>query len=644
MQERPNRFYKKRPNRFTREEKILLNKRLEFMAIALVLSLVAAACSSGGDGGDGGGGGATAGDVKKGGTFRSEFTSFEFTGGLDPTGEYLSFSFALHSNLMHRNLINYKHIAGAAGNELVPDLAEEMPQISEDGLTYTFDIKKGIKWAPPVDREIVCDDFAYEFGRIDVASVVAQYGSYYDGTIVGMDEPTDGPLKVPSGVKCLNDKKIEFTLTKPTGDFLYRLAMPAAAPMPEEVAKCFTKAGEYGRYQVSSGPYMLEGLDDLDISSCNSMKPVSGYEPGKTLTLVRNPNYDPATDSPEVRENLPDTFEFAVNTNEKDIFNKIEAGELEDTSEGPPGELLRKYSTDPELKENLHINSGDRTWYMTMNLVIPPFDDIHVRKAANLVLDKEAIRRAWGGELTGEIATHILPPDVTGGHPDSTEYAPYNEGFSGDVEAAKEEMKQSKYDSDGDGVCDAPECENILHVTRGESPFSEMVPIIEDNFGDIGLKLKTRELADAYPVVSTVARNLPVSSYPGWGKDYPDAYTFVGFLFQGDNKILCEGNFNYSLVGITPERLNECGGEGDASNVPAVDADIAKCIDLLDEERLNCWIELDRKLMEEVVPWVPYLWEQNIALTGPSVTKWEFDQFSGETAYAHVAVDPAAQK
>ena len=170
-----------------------------------------------------------------------------------------------------------------------------------------------------------------------------------------------------------------------------------------------------------------------------------------------------------------------------------------------------------------------------------------------------------------------------------------------------------------------------------------MTPIIEQSFEQIGLNLETREQLDAYPVVSTVSKNLPISTYPGWGKDYPDAYTFVGFLFQGGDKILCEGNFNYSLVGITPERFEECGGKGNAENVPAVDAEIEECLALINEERLDCWIELDKTLMEDVVPWVPYLWEQHTGVFGPTVTKYDFDQNAGETSYAHVAVDASQQ-
>ena len=78
--------------------------------------------------------------------------------------------------------------------------------------------------------------------------------------------------------------------------------------------------------------------------------------------------------------------------------------------------------------------------------------------------------------------------------------------------------------------------------------------------------------------------------------------------------------------------------------VPSVDAKIDECSELTDSARIACWIELDKQLTEEVVPWVPYMFGANTDLIGPAVTKWDFDQFSGEAAYAHVAVDPSKQK
>jgi len=86
---------------------------------------------------------------------------------------------------------------------------------------------------------------------------------------------------------------IVFHLTRPTGDFLYRLALPATGPIPVEVARCFEdQAGKYGRDVVSTGPYMIEGADRVNASSCAALKPMSGYDGISNLSLVRNPAYD----------------------------------------------------------------------------------------------------------------------------------------------------------------------------------------------------------------------------------------------------------------------------------------------------------------------------------------------------------------
>ena len=158
---------------------------------------------------------------------------------------------------------------------------------------------------------------------------------------------------------------------------------------------------------------MIQGSDKLDISSCEAMKPISGFDPSKSITLVRNPNYDQATDN--LRSNYVDGITMTIDTNVDDIFNQVQAGHLDSSiSDQPPKPVLQQYVTDPAKKPYLHSNSGDRTWYITMNWAMPPFDDIHVRKAANWIMDKAGILQAWGGTTFGDIATHIIPPIVLG--------------------------------------------------------------------------------------------------------------------------------------------------------------------------------------------------------------------------------------
>jgi peptide/nickel transport system substrate-binding protein len=618
-------------------------QQARLVGLALALALVAAACGGGDD--EGGGSSGQQATPQKGGVLRTAISDFGFTNGFDPTGEYVAVAIGLYG-AMERTLMGYKHVADAAGNELVPDLAEAAPEISSDGLKYTFKLKSGVKWAPPLDRDVTSKDVAYAFQRINTAPLVAQYGFWYYGVVKGMDGKAKSADEKVSGIETPDDSTIIFNLEKPTGDFLYRISMPAAAPIPEEVAKCFKKAGDYGRYVMSNASYMIQGADKLDISSCSAMKPISGFDPSKQLTLVRNPNYDQATDT--TRANYVDGITVAVDTNVDDIFSRVQAGDLDSSiADQPPKPVLQQYLTDQAKKPFLHSNSGDRTWYITMNWITPPFDDIHVRKAANWVMDKAGILQAWGGSTFGDIATHNIPPIVLGDALGS-DYNPYpSDGNHGDEAKAKEEMKQSKYDSNKDGVCDAKECSNLVMINRNTPVYADSEAVVVSSLEKIGIKVKPRELASsaAYTTIQTVKNKIPIALNAGWGKDFADAVSFVLPLFDG-RSIIPTGNTNYPLVGLTAAQASNLGVSIPAGvTIPSVDADVDACQKIpatQADQRNECFANIDKKLMEEVAPWVPYLWAKNITITGSTVTKWEFDQFSGYLAYTQMAVNNKA--
>ena len=153
-----------------------------------------------------------------------------------------------------------------------------------------------------------------------------QYSFYYT-VIKGWDAVANGTAKSVSGIVTPNDSTIVFHLTKPTGDFNLRMSMPATAPIPEEVGKCFEgKPGDYGRDVISSGPYMIQGADKVT-ATC-PMKAMSGYDGanGNHIILVRNPNYDQSSDPN--RKNYIDTFKFVVNSNADDIFRRCKQARI----------------------------------------------------------------------------------------------------------------------------------------------------------------------------------------------------------------------------------------------------------------------------------------------------------------------------
>ena len=623
---------------------MISKRKARVLAVVGVLAIVAAGC--------GGGGPSKAsptGAVTKGGTYRTATEDFGFTGGFDPTGEYLGSALALYSQLLLRNLVTYTHTAGTAGDKILPDAASSW-ETSADGLTWTFHLKSGIKFGPPLNRDMTSKDFAFAFQRINTKSLAAQYGFYYAGTIKGLTGTAKSQEQPISGIQTPDDSTIIFTLTKPTGDFLYRVSMPAAAAMPPEVAGCFDKVGDYGRYVISSGPYMIKGEDALDTSSCSTLKPISGYDPDKFMVLVRNPAYDPSTDSTQDRENNVDGVVITIDTNTTDIYNKIQSGDLDGNgypAGEPPATILSQYLTNPDLKDRLNVNSGDRTWYITMNLLTPPFDDLHVRKAVNFVIDKSAVQKAWGGPSHGRIATSIEPPTVL---PTTADFNPYpTPNNEGDVSAAMNEMKQSKYDTNQDGKCDASVCNDVLMVNRDIQPWTDMGPTVQSNLAEIGINVKVRELdtSTAYTTINTVDNLIPIAANAGWGKDYADPSTFaVLFLSSG---IICTGQVNYSEIGMTEAQARECGPkvlaawnavtDNGANPLPSMDAKANECYALDGQDRTNCWTDFDKTVMNDVVPWVPYLWANAININASTVTRFEFDQFSGVVSYTHIAVN-----
>jgi peptide/nickel transport system substrate-binding protein len=581
--------------------------------------------------------------VQRGGVYRTAVESFPFTDAFDPTGEYFTTAAALHGQLLLRNLVTYNHIAGLAGDILVPDLATDTGEISSDGLTWTFHLKQGIEFGPPVNREVTSRDIEYAFRRIDTKSLVAQYGFYYDGTVVGMNGPdTTMPAHI-RGIDTPDDKTIAFHLQAPAGDFGYRLAMAAAAPVPEEIAKCFMNAGDYGRDLVSSGPYMILGADRVDITTCDTIKPMSGFDPTAKLIMVRNPRYDPSTDTRAARENNVDGISIIVDANTDDIFNKIQAGQLDGSLTSiPPPTVEQRYLADPTLKNRYHANSADGTGYITMNLLVPPFDDIHVRKATSYVIDKASIQRLLGGPAHGAVATHIFPPTVLD-FGANVPYDPYpSANYGGDVNAAKNEMRLSQYDHDGDGVCDDEACKNVIVMSRTDLPGSLIAaPIIQD-LAQIGIEVKLRELdaSGAYGAIDGVKNLIPIAIFPGWAKDYPDPYTFA-VLFHSSG-INCEAQINYSEVGMTEAQARQCGvlreWRAIGGNTLSVDTKIGQCEAFVAEERTSCWVSLDKYLMEEVVPWVPRVWNNAPQLMGSTVTKYEYDQSAASLSLCHIAV------
>ena len=617
------------------------------VALLLALALVATAC--GGGDGDGqepdGGTAAPEGDAPVGGTLRLALVS-DVTAAFDPQKEYYSVTWEFYRCCLLRTLMSFNgQTTEEGGNEVLPDLAAGQPEVSADGLEWTFTLKQGIRYAPPLDDvTVTAQDFIRALEREACGECATGGYSFYYSVIEGFDDFKNGDADSISGLDAIDDTTLLVRTTSPTGDLPYRMAMPATAPIPPNPADPQARLGiaeghddNYGRFLVGTGPYMFEGTEQLDFSvRANDQAPVSGYDPGRSIVLVRNPSYDP--DSDDLREGYVDRIEIPIGAQEDDIALRVDAGDTHFMLDGvPPETQVQRYSTDPNLQDQIHSNPSDAVRYIEMNLALPPFDDINVRKALNLALDKEGYRQLRGGPLFGELAGHIFVDSLQGSLLE--DYDPYTTpNGRGDIDAAKQMMAQSQYDSDGDGVCDDPACQNVLTVTDEADPYPEQTALLQQSLEPLGITLDVKgfDRATMYARCEDPNTKWQLCPSVSWGKDFPDGVTFGPPLFSR-SAIGPESCCNDTMIGITPEMLDERGYDPETP-MPSAEEEIEACLPLTDQARLECWADLDRYLMEQVVPWVPYLFDNNVVVAGEGVVAWSFDQFAGLPALDRVAI------
>jgi peptide/nickel transport system substrate-binding protein len=507
--------------------------------VVAILGVIAAAC-----GGDGTGDPSVSptgqdGAGLEGGTLRMAQLA-DVTAAFDPQKEYYSVTWEYYRCCLLRNLMSYEGVpTDEGGAEIFPDLAVDVPTASEDGLTWTFQIKPDIHYAPPKDDvEITAQDFIRAMER--EANPKANVGGYsfYYSVIEGFDDFGAGDAETISGLNAPDDHTLEITTTSPIGDIGYRFAMGAASPIPpdEEGERMGVAEGHdrnYGRFLVASGPYMFEGSEQMDFSvDPKEQEEAPGYVPGRQIVLVRNPSYDKATDG--LRDAYPDRIEVRIGGDNDDLYNQVAAGTLDFVVDGAvPPEKIRDYQTNPDLQTKINVYPSDAVRYVSFNLAVPPFDDVHVRKAVNWAFDKQGWRQLRGGPSTGEIAGHIFVNSLQDNL--LAEYDPYaSPNASGDIEKAKEEMALSKYDNDGDGVCDAPECKNILTMSDREDPYPEQTALLQQNLQPLGITLDVKQLerGTMYNKCNDANSKHALCAAPGWGKDFADGVTFGEPLFD----------------------------------------------------------------------------------------------------------------
>jgi peptide/nickel transport system substrate-binding protein len=473
------------------------------------------------------------------------------------------------------------------GVELQPDLAQELPRVSRDGLEWTFTLKAGLPYAPPLeDRTIEARDF------ITAAEHAIRVGDNpFLDDIVGVREFREGLVDTISGIVSPDARTVVFRLTAPAGDLGNRLAMGFMAPLPAEALADRDDAA-YAGFLVASGPYMYEGADHLSLEA--HAQPIWADREAGRVTLVRNPSW--SRESDPLRPAHADSIEAIMVADASAGIALIESGDADLLGEPTPATVAKRYLASDTLRTRVFSQPAIRLHYMSMNLAVPPFDDVHVRRATNLVIDRAAAAVAIGKlvEASAVVAHHAFPDSVENGL--LRTYDPYpSTGDGGDIGGARDEMRQSVYDRDRDGRCDASVCAAVPAATLADNP--ELASLIADDLSEIGIELVGVPQDDVFRPDSRIAIFIGI----GWGADYPSGSNFTGLVSK--DGIFPEQNLNFSLVGASPDQLMSWGYH--VTQVPDLEGKVESCRQAVGSAAFMCWAELDQLIVERVVAWVP---------------------------------------
>jgi peptide/nickel transport system substrate-binding protein len=462
-----------------------------------------------------------------------------------------------------------------------PDMASEPAQISEGGKTITVHIRSGVHFSPPVNREVTSADVAYAIERGANPNVSNPYFEAYFRSLQGFKKATGGPFP---GISTPDKSTIVFHLTEPKAPIvLAALVLPLSAPVPEAYAKTFDakKPSEYGNYQVATGPYMLKA------SSAGKVLGV-GYQPGKSATLVRNPNWNSATDS---RPAYLNQIDIKIGGDTSVIGRQVLEGSDMVQNETPAQPIVKLAYE--KFRKQLEISPGAGDHYIAVDNKQGPFSNINLRKALWAELDRTAMNKARGGELVTNVMTHFIYPEIPGFVQAGGLKGPqvdYNDYPQGSAAVAAKYMKLAGYPS---GKYTG--AKTLQVVGSNESPSSEDAEIVNQTLKNLGFQTKFT-LVEASVMYSkycgTPAEAIDVCPSVGWVADFGDPQAVLDVAFNGKN-IVSTGNNNWGLVN---------------------DPEINKAMDAAElvvgtQARAQAWAQIDRKLVAQAVA-IPFDWDK----------------------------------
>ena len=472
---------------------------------------------------------------------------------LDPAIGYDWQNWSIIKSLYSR-LMDYK----AGTTELMPDLALSY-DISTDGLTYTFKLRPDVKFHN--GRALTADDVVYSINRTVNPKTQSPGASFYH-SIKGFDDVTANKAATLAGVSAVDPTTVKFELAGPDATFLQDMALNFASVVAKEDVEKW--GADYGHHPDGSGAYFM-----------------SDWTLGQQIVLERNKDYYwPG-------EPYLDKIIFQIGQEPLVSLLRLEKGEVDVLGDGIPPAKFNEVMSDPKWKDLIASGPQLQTVYITMNVQMKPFDDVRVRKAVNMAINKDRIIKIINGRAIA--ANQPLPSRIPGFDKDY-------KGYAYDPEKAKALLKDA-------GVADGFETE--LYVTNVD-PNPRIGQAIQQDLAQIGIKASIKSLDQANVIAAGGTPNTAPMVWSGgmaWIADYPDPSDFYGPILGCGGAT--QGGWNWSWY-CNKDR------EAEAQKADAI-IDPAK-----QQERFDLWRQIFVKIMDDA-PWVPVFDEVRYTMHTPRI-------------------------
>ena len=403
---------------------------------------------------------------------------------LDPHFAYDTLSTAA-CRLIYDGLLDYDY----EGN-MIPSLAAELPEISDGGRVFRFKLRDGIKFHN--GREITAEDVSWSLHRL-LSESVGSPGYPFFKSIVGAQQYHAGEAERIQGIVVIDEKTIEIQLDEADQTFLNALAMPFAYPIAKEhVEKLEAEEGRdaVGRHPVGAGPFKF-----------------SRWERGVQVELERFEDYW----APAAR---PDRMVFLENISTDVASARFRNGDLDILYR--PSKVHRLFLRESEAWAPYLAEAPSASLFaLGLNCELPPFDNVHIRRAVAFALDRSKLEKLDPGQVIA--ATQILPPMLAPYDPE----LPTKQRF--DLARAKEEMRLAGFP---DGLS-----EPITLWVRGESEV-RVAQLFQQDLKAIGIEIELKMVSFATYLKETGKPRVAQAAFTGWHQDFPDPSNFMDILFH----------------------------------------------------------------------------------------------------------------